>query len=175
MEGLPKWLIFHVAFGAVPYFSSVALRYFKDGGENAWRSSPEIIFLVVVASASALGEISFSRRKASAGRRFCQVLLAGGALVAAMLYGAYLSEELNSPGREAAVDCEVLVSDVPAPHSASVPLLDSLRRRWEPACTRWWRREERYFAFSKELAAFFTVVGAVAIFNFGPLKPRGGL
>src|SRR5689334_20727468 len=152
MEGLPKWLIFHVAFGAVPYFASVALRYFKDGGENAWRSSPEIIFLVVVASASALGEIAFSRRKPVRWRHFCQIALAAGAIAGAMLYGAYLSEELNSPGSEAAVDCDAVVSQAPVPSSFNDSLLDSIRLRWRAPCSIWWQRRERYFAFSKTLA-----------------------
>ena len=173
MDGLPKWLIFHVAFGAVPYFASVALRYFKDGSDNPWRSSPEIIFLVLVASASALGEISFGHRKPSRFRHMFQVLLSGGAIIAAMLYGAYLSEELNRPGREAAVDCAVVFSTVSAPGGDA--LLDSIRHHWEPACTRWLRTEERYFAFSNQWAVIFTIFGAVAIFFFGPAKPTGGL
>lgn len=174
MEGLPKWLIFHIAFGSVPYFASVALRYFKDGDGDPWRSSPEIIFLVLVACASALSEISFGHRRSSAWRHGFQVLLGIGVVLAAIVYGAYMGDELGSPGRVAAVDCEA----VAAPHRIEPgtppdPLASTIRRRWRQPCARWEEARERYFMASKWGAIFFTAVGAVATFSFAPSRRRG--
>jgi hypothetical protein len=175
MEGLPKWLIFHVAFGSVPYFASVALRYSKDGDGNPWRSSPEIIFLVLVACASALAEISFGHRRSSAGRHALQVVLGIGVVLAAIGYGAYRSDELSSPGREAGVDCEaVAISARVAPLAPDNLLAATIRQQWSRPCARWEAGQRRYFAISKIGAMIFTALGALAIFVYPPSK-RGGL
>ncbi|HSU17893.1 hypothetical protein [Longimicrobium sp.] len=176
MEGLPKWLIFHVAFGSVPYFASVALRYFKDGDGNPWRSSPEIIFLVLVACSSALAEISFGHRRTSPLRHTFQVALGTGVVLAAIAYGAYLGDELSSPGREAGIDCEIVAeaASTASAVTAADPLVETIRRQWGAPCSRWERRRERYFVFSKRVAIIFTILGAFAIFCFPPSR-RGGL
>lgn len=169
MEGLPKWLIFHVAFGSVPYFASVALRYFKDGDGNPWRSSPEIIFLVLVACASALAEISFGHRKSSAWRHAFQVSLGIGVVLAAIVYGAYMGEELSSPGRVAAVDCEMVAAPRRSePGTPPDPLAVTIRQQWRQPCARWEEARERYFTVSKWGAVIFTFLGAVATFAFPP-------
>jgi hypothetical protein len=175
MEGLPKWLIFHVAFGSVPYFASVALRYFKDGDGNPWRSSPEIIFLVLVACASALAEISFGHRRSSAGRHTLQVMLGIGVVIAAMAYGAYRSDELSRPGRELGIDCESVA--VPAQGTQAEPndpLAVRIREEWSRPCARWEGGQERYFVASKVLVVIFTILGAFAILLYPPSR-RGGI
>ena len=57
MGHLTKWLFFNLMFGAIPYALVVALNQLQSPGSPLLHPSSEVLFIAVVATSSALGEL----------------------------------------------------------------------------------------------------------------------
>lgn len=57
MGHLTKWLFFNLLFGAIPYLLTVALNRLQSPDSPLLHPSSEVLFIAVVATSSALGEL----------------------------------------------------------------------------------------------------------------------
>jgi hypothetical protein len=171
MTGVWKWLVFHVICGAIPYIFAVLIRYLEHPAKSPFRASPEILFLAVVVSASAFGEIAHEQRPRTGGKTFAQVVLGLGVMVSALLYGAYAHHEMNSPGRTGGVDCQVVAEWATVQNLE--PSQVAARNQWGRVCGEWEDAQGMFFRASWKLAVGLIVAGWLAIALYHEPPRRG--
>lgn len=103
MGHLTKWLFFNLMFGAIPYTLVVTLNQLQSPGSPLLHPSSEVLFIAVVATSSALGELWDQdgqwHRPPAPGRIAWQLMMLVGVLSSSLLYGAYVYATLGNPGR----------------------------------------------------------------------------
>ena len=103
MGRLTKWSFFNLMFSAIPYARVVALNPLQSPGSPLPHPSSEILFIAVVATSSALGELwegeAYAPRPERRARSRWQLILLAGVLFSSLLYGAYVYATLINPGR----------------------------------------------------------------------------
>lgn len=173
MGHLTKWLFFNLMCGAIPYMLTVALNQLQFPGTPLLHPSSEVLFIAVVASSTALGELwdrDENRFHAAArGRPAWQLLMLASVLASSLLYGAYAYATLGSPGRAQGVDCSVIAAWAPrsGPHDTWQAELLS---RWGGACEPWLRSQALFFRCSLWLTALCVVVSTAAMYRYPPRR-----
>jgi hypothetical protein len=159
MEYFTNWLFFNLLFGAIPYALTVALNRLQFPDAPLLHPSSEVLFLAVVATSSALGNVregqdgaSYGHRR-SPGRVLGELILMTGVLISSLLYGAYVYHSLTSPGREYGIDC------------TAVGALDS---EWRLLCAPWMRTQGGFFRWSLWVTALWVVVSTFAVYSNRP-------
>jgi hypothetical protein len=169
MGHLTKWLFFNLLFGAIPYTLVVALNQLQSPGSPLLHPSSEVLFIAVVATSSALGELwdgedhGFPRR--SRGRSLMQLILLLGVLSASLLYGAYVYHTLITPGRAYGIDCTAVAELTFRGGEAGAALA-----AWEPVCGRWVRVHAGFFRCSLWVTGFGVIVSTFAMHFFRPRR-----
>jgi hypothetical protein len=174
MGHLTKWLFFNLMFGAIPYALVVALNHLQPPGSSLLHPSSEVLFIGVVATSSALGELwdveDHWTRPRSSWRGHLQLFLLLGLLMASLLYGAYVYHSLMSPGRASAVDCAAVVSEVGGPQR---PRPDpGFLVRWVEPCGEWAAVQARFFLISLWLTGGAALASTIAVYMYS--DSRGG-
>jgi hypothetical protein len=170
MGHLTKWLFFNLMFGAIPYALVVALNQLQSPGSPLLHPSSEVLFIAVVATSSALGELwdgeeqPYVPRSAWRGRWKLFLLL--GVLASSLLYGAYVYHTLMSPGRAYGIDCAA-ASGLNGSPAAFPPGLPPEHVR---ACRRWAQIQARFFLVSLWLTGFLVLVSTIAVGVFPARK-----
>jgi hypothetical protein len=168
MGHLTKWLFFNLMFGAIPYALTVALNRTHSPGSPLLHPSSEVLFIAVVASSTALGEL-WDRDEnrfhpAARGRPAWQLLMLASVLASSLLYGAYAYATLSNPGRAGGVDCLMIAGWVRAgPRDA---WQTDLLSRWGTACTPWARTQGLFFRCSLWLTAWCVVMSTAAMYKY---------
>ncbi|HLM67826.1 MAG TPA: hypothetical protein VK358_09875 [Longimicrobium sp.] len=171
MGHLTKWLFFNLMFGAIPYTLVVALNQLQSPGSPLLHPSSEVLFIAVVATSSALGELwdgedpGLPRR--SRGRALSQLVLLLGVLITSILYGAYVYHTLISPGRAFGIDCAA-VAELSSRHR--VPDAGVALAGWEPVCGRWARVNTGFFQWSLWVTGFGVIASTSAMHFFRPRR-----
>lgn len=166
MGHLTKWLFFNLTFGAIPYALTVALNQLQSPGSPLLHPSSEVLFIAVVATSSALGELwdddepSLVRRR-SPWRGRWQLFLLFGVLLSSLLYGAYVYHSLMSPGRAHGIDCGA-VSGIALQRGGAVSD-PGILTRWVPACRTWAEVQIRFFLASLWVTAGLVVMSTIAV------------
>lgn len=172
MGHLTKWLFFNLMFGAIPYALVVALNQLQAPGRPRLHPSSEVLFIAVVATSSALGELWDAEdhwaRPRSPWRGRCQLFLLLGVLVASLLYGAYVYHSLMSPGRAFAVDCATVAST----GRGRVTPDPGILLQWDGPCREWIGVQARFFLVSLWLTSVLVVVSTCAVYMYP--ATRGG-
>jgi hypothetical protein len=176
MGHLTKWLFFNLLFGAIPYMLTVALNQLQSPGSPLLHPSSEVLFIAVVATSSALGELwddneelSLVRRR-SPWRGRWQLFLFLGVLMSSLLYGAYVYHSLLSPGRAHGIDCGAVAAL--ALETGLPPGPSGVLAEWSAPCHPWVQAQVRFFVASLWMTAFWVVVSTAAVGLF-PAR-RGG-
>lgn len=167
-----RWLFFNLMFGAIPYALVVALNQLQSPGSALLHPSSEVLFIGVVATSSALGELWDTEdhwtRPRTPWRGRWQLILLLNLLLASLLYGAYVYHTLMSPGRAFAIDCAAVASEgagrrVPTA-GILVPLVDP--------CREWAAVQARFFLISLWLTGGLAVASTIAVYMYS--VSRGG-
>lgn len=159
MGHLTKWLFFNLLFGAIPYLLTVALNRLQFPDSPFLHPSSEVLFVAVVATSSALGELMGERgdplfaRRRSAGRALGELILLAGVLISSLLYGAYVYHSLLSPGRAFGVDCTAV---------------KVLALEWKSLCVPWVRAQAGFFRWSLWLTTLWVVISTFAVYSNRP-------
>jgi hypothetical protein len=175
MGHLTKWLFFNLMFGAIPYTLTVALNQLQSPGSPLLHPSSEVLFIAVVATSSALGELwdgedhSWSRPR-SPWRGRWQLFLFLGVLTSSLLYGAYVYHSLLSPGRAHGIDCAA-VSTLAAQAGIVAPDKEMVAA-WSGPCDLWVRVQGRFFLSSLWVTGFWILMSTAGVYLF-PAR-RGG-
>lgn len=173
MGQLTKWLFFNLLFSAIPYTLVAALNQLQSPGSALLHPSSEVLFIAVVATSSALGELwdgagePYRVYAPSRGRSLAQLLLLMGVMSSSLLYGAYVYHSLMSPGRAYGIDCSV--AGLPGgAQGALVPF-------GGPLCGSWARVQAGFFRWSVWVTAFWIMASTLALFFFRPKRrwPHG--
>lgn len=163
-----KWLVFNVIVGLIPY-GAVVVATSIDGGRVLFPPSSEILFLALLAFATAFAEIyegARDRFRRSGIRDLFLLVLALAVPISALLYGFYVHHLQDRPGRAAGVDCAALVG-------AEAGSVDpSIRARWDAECKEWGRVDAVYFDLSVKVAVVATVIGGFSVLFYGPSRRR---
>jgi hypothetical protein len=177
MGHLTKWLFFNLMFGAIPYALVVALNQLQSPGSPLLHPSSEVLFIAVVATSSALGELwdgeeprqGYPPRR---GRAFAQLLLLVGVLSSSLLYGAYVYHSLMSPGKAYGIDCTAVAAIVSHPPDAAA---GAVLAGWGPMCARWAAVQAGFFRWSLWTTGFWVITSASVVFLFRPRRgwPNG--
>ena len=173
MGHLTKWLFFNLMFGAIPYALVVALNQLQSPGSPLLHPSSEVLFIAVVATSSALGELwdegenPWIPRSRWRGRWKMFMLL--GVLMSSLLYGAYVYHSLMSPGRTLGIDCAA-VAGWGVRLGGMAPDAGILAR-WMPACRSWMDVQHRFFLASLWMTGVLALVSTAAVYLFAT---RGG-
>lgn len=173
MGHLTKWLFFSLMFGAIPYALVAALNQLQSPGSPLLHPSSEILFIAVVATSSALGELwdqdgrGYTPREP--GRIGWQLMMLVGVLISSLLYGAYVYATLMGPGRAHGVDCSAVVSWMPTP-GRSDPWKAEMVRQWGGVCVPWVRSQALFFCVSLGLTLICAAVSTAAIYRFPPRR-----
>jgi hypothetical protein len=170
MGHLTKWLFFNLMFGAIPYALVVALNQLQSPGSPLLHPSSEVLFIAVVATSSALGELwdgedqPYVPRSRWRGR--WKLLLLLGVLSSSLLYGSYVYHTLLSPGRAYGLDCAALsgLGGSPAASPAPVP------PEQFHACRRWAEIQARFFLVSLWVTGFWILMSTIAVAVFPSRK-----
>jgi hypothetical protein len=175
MGHLTKWLFFNLMFGAIPYALVVALNQLQSPGSPLLHPSSEVLFIAVVATSSALGELwdgeEHSRaRPPSPWRGRWQLFLFLSVLLSSLLYGAYVYHSLMSPAKAHGVDCAAVAGL--GSRSAGDAFDAAILARWGPACGTWVQVQTRFFLISMWLTGFVAVTSTMAV-SLYPAR-RGG-
>lgn len=168
MGHLTKWLFFNLMCGAIPYILTVALNQLQFPGTPLLHPSSEVLFIAVVASSSALGEL-WDREEnrfhaPRPGRSIWQLLMLASVLASALLYGAYVYATLSNPGRAGGVDCLIVAGWVRA--GASDPWQTELLSRWGSACRPWAMTQALFFRCSLWLTGWCVVMSTAAMYSY---------
>lgn len=164
MGHVTKWLFFNLLFGAIPYTLVAALNQLQSPGSALLHPSSEVLFIAVVATSSALGELwdgddepcrLYAR---SRGRSLAQLVLLVGVMSSSLLYGAYVYHTLMSPGRMHAIDCSA-----PGLIGGAEGALVAFAR---PICGTWARVQAGFFRWSVWVTGFWVMVSTLAMFFF---------
>lgn len=176
MGPLTKWLFFNLMFGAIPYALTVALNQLQSPGSPLLHPSSEVLFIAVVATSSALGELwegdeHWSGRPARA-RAIWQLTMLFGVLSTSLLYGAYVYATLENPGRTHGLDCSVIASwaAAPRPHE---PWRTELVARFGSVCAPWVRSQALFFRVSLWFTLGWVVLSTAAVYNHPPRRWYG--
>ncbi|HST57267.1 MAG TPA: hypothetical protein VLK84_01190 [Longimicrobium sp.] len=173
MGHLTKWLFFNLLFGAIPYTLVVALNQLQSPGSPLLHPSSEVLFIAVVATSSALGELWDQdgqwHRPPAPDRIHWQLAMLVGVLSSSLLYGAYVYATLGNPGRPHGVDCSALVA-----WAANAGPQDPWRRQmvvqWGSACTPWVRSQALFFHVSLVLTLACAAGSTAAMYRFPPKR-----
>lgn len=175
MGHLTKWSFFSLPFSAIPYALVVALNQLQSPGSPLLHPSSEVLFIGVVATSSALGELwdddeerrGYPRRR---GRSIVQLMLLTGVLASSLLYGAYVYHSLMSPGRSYGIDCSAVVAITSALEGAATEETMALLREWLPTCGRWARVQAGFFRWSLWVTGLWVFVSVLAMHFYRPQK-----
>jgi hypothetical protein len=172
MGHLTKWLFFNLMFGAIPYALTVALNRTQSPGSPLLHPSSEVLFIAVVATSSALGELweedDYRSRPRSHWRARWQLLLLLGVLASSLLYGAYVYATLGEPGRAAGVNCTVIAGWVRQP--GPDPWRAHLAGQWGSSCAAWARSQATLFRWSLWMVAIWVPISTTAMYLFPPRR-----
>lgn len=172
MGHLTKWLFFNLMFGAIPYMLTVALNQLQFPGSPLLHPSSEVLFIAVVATSSALGELWDGEdhwdRQAARARAVWQLMMLFGVLSSSLLYGAYVYATLSSPGQAHGVDCSALGTWAAMPRRN--PWQSELVSRWGTACAPWLRSQVLFFRWSLGAAAVWCVLSTLAMSRNPPRR-----
>ena len=167
MGHLTKWLFFNLMFGAIPYTLVVALNQLQSPGSPLLHPSSEVLFIAVVATSSALGELWDGKEESvylrPRRRAQFQLALLLGVLLSSLLYGAYVCHSLLSPGRAYGIDCAALASMASRPVGA-----EEIVARWAPVCARWSQVQAGFFKASLWLTGFWVIIATWAMHHHRP-------
>jgi len=179
MGHLTKWLFFNLLFGAIPYSLVVALNQLQSPGSPLLHPSSEVLFIAVVATSSALGDLwdredhpyNAARSRAHV---TAQLVLLLGVLSSSLLYGAYVYHSLMSPGRAYGIDCVAMGELAASPDGAALGIARVLAG-WNQVCGRWVAIQAGFFRWSLWVTGFWVIVSAFAIHFFRPRRrwPNG--
>jgi hypothetical protein len=171
MGHLTKWLFFNLMFGAIPYALVVALNQLQSPGSPLLHPSSEVLFIAVVATSSALGELWDGEEESvylrPRRRVHIQLALLLGVLLSSLLYGAYVYHSLMSPGRAYGIDCAALAGLVSQPHLVPVGG-GEIVARWAPVCARWSQVQAGFFKSSLWMTGFGVIVATWAMHRHRP-------
>lgn len=173
MGHLTKWLFFNLGFGAAPYALVVALNQLQSPGSPLLHPSSEVLFISVVATSSALGELwegdEHRFRPVHRGRAYWQLGMLLGVLSSSLLYGAYVYATLGNPGRAHGLDCSVIAAwtATPAPRD---PWGADLVARWGPVCVPWARTQALFFLVSAWMTAGWVLASTLAMYLYRPRR-----
>ncbi len=145
-----RWFVFTITFGLLPFGVSSLLQTLDAGRIAMALVSPALLFFSVMICAAQLsallGTLAAQEPLAPARRD----LLAGffalfllGAVICAILYGVFVSHELNDPGAQWATSC-------------GHPGLNL------DECARWQAFRLNLFTLSVWVAAFFAIAGTIS-------------
>ena len=174
MGHLTKWLFFNLTFGAIPYALVVALNQLHAPGPPRLHPSSEVLFIALVATSSALGELwddgePWGRRPYPHGRSYWRLGMLFGVLSTSLLYGAYVYATLGNPGRAHGVDCSIIATWTDA-REAPDPWRTELVSRWSAACRPWARTQSLFFLCSAWLTAGWVLVSTIAMYRYRPRR-----
>lgn len=153
MGHLTKWIFFTLQFAAAPYAIVVLLNRVLWPGSPWLHPSSEVLFIAVITTSSALGELleaeEHPQPSRSRWRIRSQLLMLLGVLASSVLYGAFVYHTLENPGRSHGIDCS-LVAGVDSRMAAASPdpLLAQLVQRWAEPCRPWIRVQDALFTWS---------------------------
>jgi hypothetical protein len=173
MGHLTKWLFFNLMFGAIPYTLVVALNQLQSPGSPLLHPSSEILFIAVVATSSALGELwdhdEYESYHQTRGRTRWQLILLVGVLFSSLLYGAYVYATLMDPGRAHGIDCSVVMS-----WGANPAEQDGWRAamvaRWSSVCAPWARTQVLFFRVSLWMTLVWAALSVLAMYRHPPKR-----
>jgi hypothetical protein len=179
LSALYHWWFYGLFFGALPYLLSVAVNLIRDPARSPFENSPELLFLVIAAAATALGEVhDYARTEVPRLRdnfhRVTISILVVGLIAAAFLYGLYVYHDATAPTAAVGLDCASVVKHLEAAtETLSDTDADRLIHRWGTECTTWHQLQSRLFKTSVAMALFFSVVSTVAIGLYSPSRRNG--
>jgi hypothetical protein len=166
MGHLTKWFFFNLLCGAIPYALTVALNQLQYPGTPLLHPSSEVLFIAVVASSSALGEVWEGEENrflaAHASRAKWQLAILIAILVASLLDGAYAYATLSGPGKAHGLDCLAIAQWPPA--GADDAWRSGVLARWGSACAAWAQTQALFFRCSLWLTAGCVVVSMGAMY-----------
>lgn len=174
MGHLTKWSFFNLMFSAIPYALVVALNQLQSPDSPLLHPSSEILFIAVVATSSALGELwegqddplGYPR---STWRVRWQLGMLLGVLSSSLLYGAYVYATLMSPGRAHGVDCSVVASWA-ATMGSHTPWQSTMMARWGASCASWVASQVMFFRVSLWLTLFWVLLSTAAMYHCPPRR-----
>jgi hypothetical protein len=174
MGHLTKWLFFNLMFGAIPYGLTVALNRLQSPDAALLHPSSEVLFIAVVATSSALGELwdggdDLSPRHERRWRARWQLVLLLGVLLSSLLYGAYVYATLGEPGRVQGVDCSFVATWTPAA-GARDPWKEALVSRWGGVCAPWMRSQALFFQCSLWMTGIWVVISTGLTYRYPPRR-----
>jgi hypothetical protein len=173
MGHLTKWLFFNLMFGAIPYALVVALNQLQSPGTPLLHPSSEVLFIAVVATSSALGELWDGEddvlRRRLPGRARWQLFMLIGVLSSSLLYGAYVYHTLMSPGRAYGVDCSAVAQIGAQPRFSLREVVEAVAQ-WSPTCARWTQIQAGCFEWSLWLTGFWVIIAIAAMHHPRPQR-----
>jgi hypothetical protein len=174
MGHLTKWLFFNLLFGAIPYGLTVALNQLQSPDAALLHPSSEVLFIAVVATSSALGELwdgddDWTPKHARRWRARWQLLMLAGVLFSSILYGAYVYHTFLSPGRGAGVDCAV-VGGLAAEAQDAAAWISKGTADWRQLCQPWARVQARFFQLSLWFTAFWVALSTLLLYHYPPKR-----
>lgn len=177
MGHLTKWLFFNLMFGAIPYLLTMALNQLQFPGSPLLHPSSEVLFIAVVATSSALGELWDGEdhwdRQAARARAVWQLMMLFCVLSSSLLYGAYVYATLGNPGRANGLDCSVLSAWAGSARTPQDPWRTELVSRFGSGCAPWVRSQALFFRVSLWVTLVWTAVSTAAMYNHPPRKWYG--
>jgi hypothetical protein len=173
MGHLTKWIFFNLMFGAVPYTLTVVLNRAYSPGSPLLHPSSEVLFIAVVSTSSALGELwddddRWSRPR-SHWRGKWQLAMLVGVLTSSLLYGAYVYATLGNPGRAQGVDCSIITLWSVRGTSLE-PSQAELVRRWGSVCMPWAQSQAVLFRWSLWNVALWAPLSTTAMYLYPPRR-----
>jgi hypothetical protein len=176
MGYLTKWLFFTLQFAAAPYVIVVVLNRVLWPESPLLHPSSEVLFIAVIATSSALGELwdgeDHARVPRSPSRIKWQLMMLFGVLASSVLYGAFVYHTLENPGRAHGIDCSVVAEWSSGARAAPVdPLRSQLIRRWGAACTGWATVQATLFTWSLWMAGVLAVLSTAVVYVYPPRRP----
>jgi hypothetical protein len=144
--------------------------------DSPWlHPSSEVLFIAVVATSSALGELWDSddhpQPSRSRWRIRWQLMMLFGVLASSVLYGAFVYHTLENPGRAYGIDCSVVAEWVSSPATAPRdPLQAQLVGRWGDACTGWASVQAVLFRWSLWMAGVLALVSTAVVYVYPPRR-----
>jgi hypothetical protein len=173
MGHLTKWLFFNLLFGAIPYLLTVALNQLQSPGSPLLHPSSEVLFIAVVATSSALGELwdrePHASRPPVRGHVQWQLLMLLGVLSSSLLYGAYVYATLENPGQAQGIDCSAVAAWQAAPAGRTVWQAE-LVERWATPCEPWVRSQAAFFRFSLWTTVGWAALSTGAVYSHPPRR-----
>lgn len=166
MGHLTKWIFFNLLCGAIPYALTVALNQLQYPGTPLLHPSSEVLFIAVVATSSALGELwdNDGDRFHPPARTRWQLVMLASILASSLLYGAYAYATLSSPGRAHGLDCLAIAGW--AGRRPREPWQAELLIRWSGTCAPWVRTQGLFFTCSIWLTAWCVSMSTAAMYRY---------